>query len=302
MSDSNKSIGPGGTVRLEEPDDFRANVARALKSRLAPRLVMIAGPDAGTSVRLEGGVTVGRGRGADVVLTDASVSTLHVRFEDRGDAWAVVDLRSTNGMRVDDQRVSEALLSHHTKVQIGMTVLRFEIQDEADHAYDDLVQRLISVDDLSGLYLRRRFDRELGALLSAANGSVGLLVMDLDGIKKLNDTHGHLFGAHVIGEAGRRIGRLLAQVPGAFGARFGGDEYTVAAPSLTRSALLAFAERLRVEVADSTYTKDDLELRVGVSIGVALAPDDGATLATLFAAADQAMYRAKTGGRNRVSG
>jgi diguanylate cyclase (GGDEF)-like protein len=301
MTKDKASIGPGGTLRIDEPDEFRASVARAIRQDFAPRLVVIAGPDVGTRIRLDRTITIGRGRGADEVLTDASVSTTHVRVEDRGDAWAVVDLGSTNGMRVDDQRAEQALLAHHTKIQIGTTTLRFEIQDEKDQAYDALVERLITLDDLTGLYQRRRFDRELGAILANAE-PVALLVMDLDGIKRINDTHGHLFGAHVIGEAGKRIVRMLSGIDGAFGARFGGDEYTVAVPDLGRPAARAFAERIRVEIADTGYVRDGIELRVGASIGIAVAPDDGTTLGQIFQRADAAMYEAKAAGKNRVAG
>lgn len=301
MSDTRDKTGPGGTLRINEPEGFRAEIVRAIRQNFAPRLVVIAGPDVGMRFRLDGTITLGRGAGADAVLTDASVSTTHVRIEDRGDAWAIVDLGSTNGTRVDGERVGEALLTHHAKVQIGTTTLRFEIQDEKDQAYDALVERLISLDDLTGLYQRRRFDRELGAVL-ARGEPVALLVMDLDGIKRINDTHGHLFGAHVIGEAGRRIVRLLADVEGAFGARFGGDEYTVAAPRLDRFSARTLAERLRHELADAAYTMDGIELRVGASIGIAIAPDDAPDLPTLFQQADARMYEAKRAGKNRVCG
>jgi diguanylate cyclase (GGDEF)-like protein len=301
MTSRKAPVGPGGTLKIDDADEFRAGVARALKANLAPKLVVISGPDVGASFRLERTITLGRGRAADEVLTDESVSTVHVRIEDRGDAWAVVDLGSTNGTRVDDERVEEALLAHHTKIQLGTTTVRFEIQDEQDQAYDALVERMISLDDLTGLFQRHRFDRELAAML-AAGGDVALLVMDLDGIKRINDARGHLFGAHVIAEAGHRIGGVLSTVSNAIGARFGGDEYTVAAPGLGRAAARALAERLRVEIADASYTKDDVELRVGVSIGVGVAPEDGTDVASVFARADAAMYAAKAAGKNRVSG
>ena len=302
MSNARQPTGPGGTVRIDEPSDFRASVVRQLKADRAPMLVVIAGPDVGRRVRLDRTVIVGRGRSADLVLIDESVSTLHLRFEDHGGTWAVVDMASTNGTRVDDEPAAAAALRHHTKIQIGNTILRFEMQDETDQAYDELVERLISTDDLTGLYLRRRFDRELSALLAAGALETALLVMDLDGIKRINDTHGHLFGAHVIGEAGRRIGAVLSDVAGAFGARFGGDEYTVAAPGHSRAAARVLAERLRSEIADAPYTREGIELRVGVSIGLAVAPEDTAELAQLFQNADAAMYAAKTAGKNRVSG
>lgn len=302
MSDSKPRTGPGGTLRIEEADEFRANVAGAIKAELAPRLVVIAGPDVGTSIRLQRSITLGRSRdAADHVLNDESVSTAHVRIEDRGDAWAIVDLGSTNGTRVDDARVSEAILRHDTKIQVGTTILRFEIQDEADRAYDELVQRLISLDDLTGLYQRHRFDKELSALL-ATGEPVALLVMDLDGIKRVNDTHGHLFGAHIIGQAGYRIRGVLREASRAFAARFGGDEYTVAAPGVDRAAARVLGEKLRTEIADSPYQKDGIELRVGVSIGLAIAPEDGPEIVPLFKRADAAMYAAKAAGKNRVEG
>jgi two-component system cell cycle response regulator len=296
------SNGPGGTVRLEDPTDFRADVARAIKSRLAPVVVIIAGPDAGTSVRLDRTLTIGRSPDAGLPLADTSVSYLHARIEDRGDEWAIVDLGSTNGMRVDDAPCTEALLRPDVKIQMGTTVLRFEVHDEDDQAYDEMVQRLISIDELSGLYVRRRFDRELAQMIAAAAASgerVSLLVMDLDGIKKINDTHGHLFGAHVIGEAGRRIARALDEEM--IASRFGGDEYVVAARGLDGDGAAALAETIRAAVADAIYVKDGIDLRVGISIGAATFPDDASGLESLFQRADEAMYRAKQSGKNRVS-
>ena len=167
MPSSKRPIGPGGTLRVDDADDFRARVARNVKTEVTPLVVVIAGPDVGKSIRLDRTLTVGRGQAADEVLTDDRVSLTHLRFEDRGDAWAVVDLESTNGTRIDDQPVTEAILAHHTKIHLGTTILRFELQDETDQAYGELVERLISLDDLTGLYQRRRFDQELAALFTA---------------------------------------------------------------------------------------------------------------------------------------
>jgi diguanylate cyclase (GGDEF)-like protein len=295
--------GPGGTVRLDDPSDFRTEVVRAIKTRLAPALVVIAGPDVGVSARLERSITIGRDPEAGLALADTSVSFHHARVEDRGDAWAVVDLGSTNGTRVDDVRAAETLLRHGSKIQIGTTVIRFEVQDESDQAYDEMVQRMISIDDLSGLYVRRRFDRELAQMIATAGRDpVALLVMDLDGIKKINDTHGHLFGAHVIGEAGRRIQHTLEHTTkGAIACRFGGDEYLVASKGLDADAAYDLAESIRAAIAVMAYEKDGVELRVGASVGVATFPADARDAAALFQRADEAMYRAKQAGKNRVS-
>ena len=296
MSGERKSNAGGTTVRLDAPEEFRAEIARGIKAGIAPVLVVISGPDVGLSMRLERSMTIGRDPQAGLALSDTSVSFAHARVEDRGDAWAVVDLGSTNGTRVDEERAAQAVLHHGTKIQVGTTVLRFEVQDLSDQAYDEMVQRMISIDDLTGLFVRRRFDRELSQRLLVEGTSIALLVMDLDGLKKINDTHGHLFGAHVIGEAGRRIGATIAD--DAIACRFGGDEYLVAVDAEEGDAL---AERLRAAIADTPYEKDGIELRVGVSIGVATFPADARDAQALFQCADAAMYRAKQAGKNRVS-
>jgi two-component system cell cycle response regulator len=181
-----------------------------------------------------------------VVLPDAGVSWRHARIEDRGDAWVLVDLGSTNGTQVNgEKRRRGDALAHGDKVVLGRTVLRFELQDRLDQAYDEQLQRLLHIDDLSGLYVRRRFDRELARSLverppRQGGSSVALLVMDMDGIKAINDRHGHLFGAYTIGETGRLIGRVLGER--GIGSRFGGDEFCAAAARRRRRGR-AFAAR-----------------------------------------------------------
>jgi two-component system, cell cycle response regulator len=245
---------------------------------------------------------LGRGHEADLVLTDPRVSSRHCRLEDRGDGFAVVELGSTNGTRVNGEAVQgERALRSGDKLEIGDTVIRFELQDAVDRAYDEVVQRLIDVDDLTGLYQRRRFDRELAALLQrarAASEPLGLLVMDLDGLKAINDAHGHLFGAYVIAESGRAIGEALPE--GAIAARFGGDEYVVACPGEGREGAAEVARAIHHAVNARHYEKDGVRLRPGVSIGVAAFPADAPDAERLFVCADRAMYAAKRRGKNRV--
>jgi diguanylate cyclase (GGDEF)-like protein len=122
--------------------------------------------------------------------------------------------------------------------------------------------------------------------------------MDLDGIKKINDTHGHLFGAYVIGAAGKLIG----QVVGArgMGSRFGGDEFLAALPGLDAAAGVAVAEEIRAAIAAHPFEREGVPLRPGISIGVAEFPADADDPLGLFQKADEALYRAKQGGKNRV--
>lgn len=303
---TDRSSHPGGdslkTLPLEDGARLREELRNALKASQRPVLVVISGNEMGTRKRLEGNVLVGRDPNADLVLTDAGVSWQHARFEDRGDSWALIDLGSTNGSTVNGVRTTEALLAPNDKIVLGRTILRFEVQDAMEQAYDEQMQRLLNIDDLSGLYVRRRFDAELGVMLASARASgrpLALLVMDLDGVKQINDTYGHLFGAYVIGEAGHVIGRVL----GARGiaSRFGGDEFCAAIPGVGVAEGAAIGEEIRAAIAAHRFEREGIELRPGISIGVAAFPGSALEQHTLFQRADEALYRAKQGGKNRVS-
>jgi two-component system cell cycle response regulator len=288
----------GRTERLPDEDSTRREAA---EERGAPRpvLVVIAGPDLGLRATVQGGsLLVGRSPEANLPLADPRVSYEHCRVEDRGDGWRVVDLGSTNGTRVGGRRIEAQPLAPGDKIEVGGSVLRFEIQDPKDQAYDAMVQRLIDLDDLTGLLQRRRFDHELVRSIESARGAgqpLGLLVMDLDGLKAINDTHGHAYGAHSIAEAGRLIG---ASLPGeALAARFGGDEFVAAVPGLDAPAALALADHIVHRVREHRFDRDGLALRLGISIGVAAFPDHADDAEALFRRADEAMYAAKRSGK-----
>jgi diguanylate cyclase (GGDEF)-like protein len=236
------------------------------------------------------------------VLTDALVSSRHAMLEDRGDSWALVDLGSTNGMSVNGEKGKEFILQRNDKIVFGRTVVRFEMQDQLEQKYDELVEKLLNIDELSGLLVRRKFDSDLNIALETAKMQqkpVGLLMMDLDGIKKINDSHGHLFGAYVIGESGRIIGRVLEGH--GFASRFGGDEYVAALPGLDLGRTRSVGEEIRRAVAEHAFEREGVPLRPGISIGVAAFPESAADGQALFQRADEALYRAKRAGKNQVS-
>lgn len=290
------------TLRLDGPGTTQTDVLQAMRAKHRPALLVLTGDEVGTRCPLEATTLVGRDPQSGLVLTDASVSFAHARIEDRGDAWAVVDLGSTNGTQVNGQRVIEAELAPGDRVTFGTTVVRFDVQDALDQQYDDALDRLLNIDELSGLYVRRKFDRELATLIDTARlggKAVGLLVMDLDGVKLVNDTHGHLFGAYVIGESGRVIGQVL----GARGvaSRFGGDEFIAAIPDADLARAEALGEEIRAAINAHAFVRDGVPLSPGISVGVASLPESATDANTLFRLADEALYRAKHAGKNRVS-
>ncbi|HBQ11280.1 MAG: GGDEF domain-containing protein [Sandaracinaceae bacterium] len=292
------------TLQIDDGETLRHRaLAAAAQVKRRPTLVVVLGEDVGRRARVrESALVVGRSHAVDLTLTDPRVSSRHCRIEDRGDGWALVELGSTNGTSVNGARVeTEVALHPNDKVEVGDTVIRFELQDATDQAYDELVERLIDIDDLTGLYVRRRFDREVEELLRAArvkSQPLGMLVMDLDGLKGINDSHGHLFGAYVIAESGRLIGQTIPD--GAIAARFGGDEFVAAFPAKGLGESQVIAEAILAAVLGHGYEKDGVTLAPGISIGVAAFPEHASDATALFRCADEAMYQAKREGKRRV--
>jgi diguanylate cyclase (GGDEF)-like protein len=299
-----RSARPSGapkTLAAHAQPDLVSEVARQVRAQYSPVLVVLSGNEVGTRVCVDRSILVGRDPSAELTLTDALVSWHHARIEDRGDSWTLVDLGSTNGTSVNGEPRDEHILKPNDRLVFGGTVVSYELQDAVKQAYNEVVERLLNVDDLSGLFVRRKFDSEVAVLLEAARmerTSLALLVMDLDGIKGINDVHGHLFGAYTIGEAGRVIGEVIGGR--GISCRFGGDEFLSALPGLDVESACAVGEEIRRAIGEHRFEKDGIRLRPGISIGVAAFPENATDTESLFQRSDEAMYRAKVAGKNRV--
>ncbi len=154
-------------------------------------------------------------------------------------------------------------------------------------------------DALTGLPNRRYFDEYLGLLARRrrAEDRVGVLMIDIDRFKKLNDTHGHAVGDHVLREVAQAIAAAVRDddVP----ARYGGEEFAVLLRNPSREIAAEVGERVRQAVAGLDLRRLGVS-RVSVSVGVAVAEEPEEPLETVIAEADRALYRAKRAGRDRV--
>jgi len=161
------------------------------------------------------------------------------------------------------------------------------------------LQHLVRTDTLTGLYTRRHIEAELTALASAArrrHTPLGLLLVDVDRFKRINDKISHDAGDEALKTVARRL-RSIVRTEDVVG-RWGGDEFVVLLPSTGRDAAVVLAQRLRRAVA-TLAGEPPRVVPLTVSVGCAAADDPEES--ALVSAADAALRRAKAGGRNRVS-
>ena len=157
-----------------------------------------------------------------------------------------------------------------------------------------------TTDALTGLKTRRYLEQQLAALIRQAlrtNGRAGLLIVDVDHFKTVNDTFGHPGGDQVLVEVARRL--TAAMPAGAVVARYGGEEFAVLLPTADLGSAAVAAEAARTVIAATPFEVADVAVTVTASAGGACLSEHICSAEELVLAADRALYAAKNAGRNR---
>lgn len=268
-------------------------------------LVILAGADIGRTLDIERTPhSIGRSPAADSMINAGSVSRRHARVdrveEDGETAYHVVDLASSNGTWVNNVRVTESRLRNGDRVRFGDVLCKFAIQDEVESRYHRELQRRLNYDQLTGLLTMDSFRTRLDTAIQL--GSPGayftLAMTDLDGLKKVNDNHGHLAGRMVIREMGVVMRANLREHD--IAGLYGGDEAIILFPNTRINEAAALCETLRQRIQDQKLDHAGKPVGVTISQGLAEWPRHGETAEALIAAADRALYAAKANGRNCV--
>lgn len=163
------------------------------------------------------------------------------------------------------------------------------------------LQTAARTDPKTGLLNAPTWEQEAVAEIArsrAARRRAAVLIIDIDHFKRVNDSHGHLFGDQVLLGVATTVAQQLRQSD--LLGRFGGEEFVVLLPGSDTTEACQAAERLRSEVGCMDIAVDDVPVSITISIGVAVIGDHGNDLVELLTAADLALYRAKGTGRNRV--
>lgn len=223
-----------------------------------------------------------------------------------GVAFAVAEFGLMRGVRV--------LKSAAQRLKAGKMGLRVRLPAFVAAELHDLAatynamtaefERLAYLDRLTGLpnrrYLERHVARRDGRSDEKPASRHAVLAIDIDGFKPVNDTHGHAVGDRALTVIARRIAATLDERGLLF--RVGGDEFVAVVPLSkvqSREAARAIGEDIRQAMAQAIEV-DGLTFPVACSIGIAIVPEDAATLAGALVVADAALYEAKRSGRNRV--
>jgi two-component system cell cycle response regulator len=281
------------------------NVNALARSGGEPALVVLSGWEIGRELPVPPGrLLIGRSPNCDVVIPSNSVSREHAvveRTEESGKTVVhVSDLGSSNGTQVNGVPVVKMRLNPNDKIRLGEVVFRYIESDGEERRYHEEVHRRIHQHQLTGLLTRDSFRERLEAMLAGSRpDTVHCLAMtDLDGLKAVNDTHGHEAGSAVI----RAMGEMFQQSlrPDDFAGIYGGDECMVCFPFTPLSEAVRTMECLRTAIEQHRFTHGDHLLRVTMSTGIAAWPRHGEAMTDLIKSADVALYEAKRAGRNRV--
>jgi len=184
------------------------------------------------------------------------------------------------------------------RVNIAARILRYE------RGRQDMIDQLAVLartDGLTSLLNHAAIIRRLSEEISRARREerpLSVLLADIDHFKQVNDTHGHPAGDEVLRTVARRLSATVREVD--LVARYGGEEFVVLLEGATPEGARIMAERLREAIAAEDIPTAEQPLRITLSIGVACYPVHGDERELLLARADQALYAAKHGGRNRV--
>lgn len=254
---------------------------------------------------LDGDTTLGRDPACDLLIDDDYSSRHHATLQVHESQCWIEDHGSLNGTFVNDVRIDRRQLQAGDHLRIGNYVFKFLSADHPEAQYHEAVYEMMTSDGLTRIANRRYFEdsfqRELARCLRHGR-PLGVLLLDVDHFKRINDVYGHLIGDECLKE-------LCARVQGAIRlddlfARIGGEEFAVVLSETKPADCLLVAERVRRRVECTPFCADrQIEVPLTVSIGLAHSEDSIAQrMEDFLSAADARLYEAKRSGRNRVCG
>ncbi len=298
------------TEKPESADKTAVADDDTLKLRLeeakstSPVLVVISGKPLGKSFFItKESILLGRDLTADISIGETSISRKHTEFKMTPEGIEVLDLGSTNGTFVNDQKLEGAKqLEDGDLIRCGSTILKFLKEGKIENVHYGKMYDLATRDDLTGALnkkaildlIREEFIRSQTKAIPFA-----VLFFDIDHFKQTNDTFGHMAGDYVLKETCSIIMNKMIRSQDALG-RYGGEEFALCLRETPLRIAVDVAERIRNTIQKHGYTFDEKQIPITISIGVVALDSTTKSPDDLIALADKALYDAKNQGRNRV--
>lgn len=297
-------------VLLVEADD-RGTRGRIVREEKCPGMLIdpAAAATAGPWVRLDGTYTewvlekgMHRIFSGGVRATGRHPVLPEPWTREEEEEFLLVPVSGTGGFRGVLICASGAGRNYHGQdVEAAREILRIMRMGISHSVTIEMLEQRATTDGLTGLLNRKTFHTRLSAVLTRLDGRYpcALIMLDIDHFKKINDTYGHPAGDEVLKNVAGIIRKTIRKIDMA--GRFGGEEFVLYLHHADRNRAGNVAERLRMIIEKARYVFQGKETGVTASLGVACYPSDGGTAQELVARADEALYRSKQGGRNRIT-
>jgi diguanylate cyclase (GGDEF)-like protein len=286
------SILPGRRTAISLPSERPKGAGQ-------PCLLIISGGEMGRRIDLtHEEVSIGRSEQCTVYVNSDLVSRRHAVINRVLGRYIVVDLNSTNGTFVNDQRVERAELKDGDLLRTGKTALKY-LESNLELEYMQHLLSLAAVDSLTGLFNKRHFDEVFGKEVARAEHAhpLCLILLDIDHFKRINDSFGHPAGDAVLKHVASTVKNQIR--PGDTLCRVGGEEFALVLPQTPLPLAAQAAELIRAAVEVTVCEVAGTAIPATVSLGIAeLSPRE--TPEGLYQRSDERLYLAKHSGRNRA--
>ncbi len=268
-------------------------------------LIIISGVEAGRAYWLaDNEYIIGRSENTTVCLLDDGISRQHARLQQRDDkSFVLTDLESSNGTFCNNEPVTNQILQEGDKLHLGThTVLKFGYLDKLEYEFLARQYEAATRDALTQCFNKKYFLNRINSEYSfaARHGQyLALALLDVDHFKAVNDTYGHPSGDRVLTGLAEVMQHQLRTEDVL--ARVGGEEFALLMRQTNLDAATVVVERIRHAVETAVWRSNGQSMSVTISSGITfLAPDTNKSPERILQEADEALYRAKRGGRNRI--
>lgn len=275
-----------------------------------PALVVLMGPTGYVGKQwalVQSEIVLGRSVECQIYIDDKSVSKNHARVNILNGEATIMDLGSTNGTTINTDTALMPMtpyrLTNNDQIKTGNVIFKYLEKGNIEAITNQELNEKALRDALTGAYSKRALlERGPEAIKRSEflNEDLSILVFDLDHFKKINDKYGHSAGDFVLKEIGRIVSSKVVRAQDYF-ARYGGEEFVILLSGSGLTSAHEVGERLRSTVESHIFDFESKIIPVTISIGVAQKKLSESDWDLLFDRADQALFKSKQTGRNKVT-